>query len=330
MLRKFILKDTVTGSELVLPVTPTGYQVENGRKANSLDMYSVGQVNLPGEPVLLDETLECLLPARSYPFLSAGAGTDPWAYLERLTAWSNAGTVLRFVVSGTPVNEAVILGPIRYREQDGTNDVYCTIPLRGYRELAAQTYIQEATGNAARAVESGKTGESTYVVQAGDTLSGICRRFYGDAALYPKLAAVNGIANVSLISAGLVIRLPAMDGIKAVTATAESNGKVTTKAQETTQAAKTYKISVTFSGPSAYFGSGVITYSGSGKSGTNTVTDSAVSIVPEGAEAVVRWEARNGHSTDYRTVNGKRVTNDSRVAYLAAYRDHAIVIHWTR
>ncbi|MPN42336.1 hypothetical protein SDC9_189893 [bioreactor metagenome] len=74
----------------------------------------------------------------------------------------------------------------------------------------------------------------------------------------------------------------------------------------------------------------MITYSGSGKSGTNTVTDSAVSIVPEGAEVVVRWEARNGHSSDYRTVNGKRVTNANRVAYLTANRDHDLVIHWTR
>lgn len=207
MLRKLIFKDTETGAELVLPVTPEGYQVEHGRKANSLDMYSAGVINLPGEPVLLDETLECLLPAQDYPFLTPGAGTDPWAIIEQLERWSDNGTVLRFIVSDTPVNVPVILDPIRYREQDGTNDLYCTIPMRGYRELTAAE-VTEATGNAARAVEAAPVSQDTYVVQAGDTLSGIARRFYGDASLYAKLAAANEIKNPNLIHAGQVLTIP--------------------------------------------------------------------------------------------------------------------------
>lgn len=134
--------------------------------------------------MLLDTELTCLLPAQAYPFNQPGAGTNPWVYLEQLEKWSDAGTVLRFVVSGTPVNAAVLLDPIRYREQDGTGDLYCTIPLRGYRALAAETTESRRTGNGARTVEAEPERAETYTVAAGDTLSAICRRFYGDASLY--------------------------------------------------------------------------------------------------------------------------------------------------
>ena len=126
MARQFIFKDTETGRELVLPVTPGSYDIEHGRKAAGITMQESGDVNLPGPAVLLDTELTCLLPAQGYPFNQPGAGTNPWVYLEQLEKWSDAGTVLRFVVSGTPVNAAVLLDPIRYREQDGTGAVSYT------------------------------------------------------------------------------------------------------------------------------------------------------------------------------------------------------------
>ena len=215
MARQFIFKDTETGRELVLPVTPGSYDVEHGRKAAGITMQESGDVNLPGPAVLLDTELTCLLPAQGYPFNQPGAGTNPWGYLEQLEKWSDAGTVLRFVVSGTPVNAAVLLDPIRYREQDGTGDLYCTIPLRGYRALAVETTESRQTGNGARTVEAEPERAETYTVAAGDTLSAICRRFYGDATLYGRLAAANGIANPNLIHPGQVLRLPAREELPA-------------------------------------------------------------------------------------------------------------------
>ena len=81
MARQFIFKDTETGRELVLPVTPGSYDVEHGRKAAGITMQEAGDVNLPGPAVLLDTELTCLLPAQAYPFNQPGAGTNPWVYL---------------------------------------------------------------------------------------------------------------------------------------------------------------------------------------------------------------------------------------------------------
>ena len=53
-----------------------------------------------------------------------------------------------------------------------------------------------------------------YTVVAGDTLSALAVRFYGDAAFYPLIAKVNGIANPNVINVGhvLVIFVGRSDG----------------------------------------------------------------------------------------------------------------------
>ena len=154
----------------------------------------------------------------------------------------DAGTVLRFVVSGTPVNAAVLLDPIRYREQDGTGDLYCTIPLRGYRALAVETTESRQTGNGARTVEAEPERAETYTVAAGDTLSAICRRFYGDASLYGRLAAANGIANPNLIHPGQVLRLPAREELPAAATPSRSQQVAAATGTSYDSAQKKWKI----------------------------------------------------------------------------------------
>jgi hypothetical protein len=48
----------------------------------------------------------------------------------------------------------------------------------------------------------------TYVVRAGDTLSGIARQFYGDAKRWPEIQAANGITNPNLIHIGDRLTIP--------------------------------------------------------------------------------------------------------------------------
>jgi len=219
MRRLFIFRDTVTGEELVMPVTPPGYDILHGRRVTSVTMHGAGEVNLPGELALLDTTIDFILPAQGYGFNNAGAILNPFIYVEKFSRWSREGTVLRFIVSDTPVNGAVILQPITYREDDGTGDVTMTVPMKGYRYLEAETTQRTDTGNAARKVEQPPARQDSYTVVSGDTLSGICRRFYGNANLYSKLATVNGIKNPNLIFPGQVLQLPDITQLEGTQAT---------------------------------------------------------------------------------------------------------------
>lgn len=209
MERIIILKNTDTGQALTLPVTPSSYPMSAGRAVERLDMAQTGQIALPGLQSLFTGTLEFWLPARSYPFLTAGAVTKPAHYIGLLTTWSRDANVCRYIVTGADVNIPVLLGPLDYGESDGTNDVNCKLPLYEYRYLD-DAKVEAVTQNAGRSVDADTQPQTagSYTVVKGDSLWAICKKFYGDGSLAYKLATANGIKNPNLIYPGQVLTLP--------------------------------------------------------------------------------------------------------------------------
>lgn len=196
-----------------MPVTPAAYPAASGRSVERLDMGQTGQIALPGQKTLFAEVLEVMFPAQLYPFCTAGAVADPSYYLDLLSVWSNAGNVCRYIVVGANINFPVLLGSTEWEERDGSNDVYARIPLYEYRYLDAVRV--ESTQNNSRPSESSiqKTAAEGYIVVKGDSLWSICRKFYGDESLANKLAAANGIGNLSLLYPGQVLTIPPMESL---------------------------------------------------------------------------------------------------------------------
>ncbi|PKM71519.1 MAG: peptidoglycan-binding protein [Firmicutes bacterium HGW-Firmicutes-16] len=206
---KFILFDPAAADVLVFPVTPSGFEVSHGIRIETVNIHTLGDTALAGYGTLPSFKVDCMLPAKDYPFNQPEAATDPYSYTRKLEAWCDARTVLRFVITETPINSPVKIEDITYGEKDGTGDVYATVTLRKYRELSAVQTQSSATGNTMRLAEATAAVTSeTYTVKSGDTLSAIARKFYGDASLYPKLAKYNGIKNANIISIGQVIKIP--------------------------------------------------------------------------------------------------------------------------
>lgn len=236
MERKIILKNTETGQELTLPVTPASYPMAAGRAVERLDMAETGQIALPGLLSLFSEKLEVMLPAQLYPFCTAEAVADPDYYLELLSTWSREGHVCRYIVAGTAINSPVLLGPLEYGEDDGSNDVTVKIPLYEYRYLD-EVQVEQTTQNGSRPAENEgqATRADSYTVVSGDSLWAICKKFYGDGSLAYKLATANEIANPNLIYPGQVLTLPDLDTLSSLAATSapKSSG-----ATETTLEAK--------------------------------------------------------------------------------------------
>lgn len=244
MERVIILKNTDTGQALTLPVTPSGYPMAAGRAVERLDMAQTGQIALPGLKELFTGTLEFMLPARAYPFLTAGAVADPQHYIEQLTAWSADANVCRYIVTGTDINTPVLLGPLEYSEDDGTNDVNCKLPLYEYRYLD-EVQVEKVTQNAGRAVEATSQPQTagSYTVVKGDSLWAICKKFYGDGSLAYKLATANGIKNPNLIYPGQVLTLPDKDALAGYAATpvpaAAGTGSASSKSTDKTSSLST-------------------------------------------------------------------------------------------
>ena len=207
MERVIILRNTDKEQAVTLPVTPSSYPMAAGRAVERLDMAQTGQIALPGLKTLFTGTLEFMLPAQVYPFLTAGAAAQPAHYISLLTAWSREANVCRYIVTGTEVNIPVLLGPLEYGESDGTNDVNCRLPLYEYRPLD-EVKVEKVTQNSGKAVETPPPQASSYTVVKGDSLWAISKRVYGDGSLAYKLATANGIKNPNLIYPGQVLKLP--------------------------------------------------------------------------------------------------------------------------
>lgn len=209
--------DEKTGKELVLPVTPSGYTWERPNRVETIALDQIGEINLPGGIMMGSCTLDnVLLPTRLYSFCNPGAVDNPYVYLEQLERWSDAGNVVRFLVSGTPVNAPVLIERISQGERDGTNDLYISIRMMQYQ--APETPVLAAEGGGAQTSRDSSTGaaqERTYTIQSGDTLWGIAKKYYGSGTEYKKLAQANRdqIPNPNLIYPGQTIVIPASDSL---------------------------------------------------------------------------------------------------------------------
>jgi len=203
---KFIIKDTDKNSEMVLPVTPPSFEISHGINVETINIHTVGDVILPGYTTLSVIRIDCMFPAKQYPFCQPGTKTEPYKYIEKLKLWCDTHAILRFAISKTAVNIQTIITDLSYGEKDGTGDVYATINMREYRKLSVVQVNK--TGNKTRASEKNKLSIEKYVIKEGDNLSTICRKHYGKASLSTKLAKYNGIKNPNRIYAGHTLKLP--------------------------------------------------------------------------------------------------------------------------
>lgn len=203
--------------QVTLPVTPKSYTWGAGKSIEIVNISEVGDVTMAGKPTRYAGKIECMFPASAYPWLAPGAVVDPYYYVDIFATLAASGEVIRFIVSGTDVNAQALVESIDYTEQDGTGDVYATISLREWVDLAAVTVSNldtsagaGGTQNSGQAREQGQRGGEQYTVVAGDCLSVICRRYYGNSSskYYNALAKYNNIPNPHLIHAGDTLTIP--------------------------------------------------------------------------------------------------------------------------
>lgn len=195
---------------LVMPVTPGTYQWTVGKRVETININEMGDVYRPGGRTRFAGNFTFLLPAQNYPWMESGSRADPQYYLDYLNEWAIDDKTERMVITGTEINMLVYIEDVTQGEQDGTGDRYVTVSVREHSDLeAVEVATNSGTQNSSQpTAPSGKT--QSYTIVAGDTLSVICRRYYGksSAKYYNALAKYNGIKNPHLIYPGTTLRIP--------------------------------------------------------------------------------------------------------------------------
>ena len=210
------------GVSLVMPVTTGTYQWSVGKRMETINISEVGDVYRPGGRARFSGSFEFLLPAQEYPWMEAGSRADPQYYLDYLTTWAKDDKTVRLIITGTEINALVYLEEVTQEERDGTGDRYVTVSVREYTGLEAAEVSGGGGGRASvsSAPAVGNSGQTqSYTIAQGDTLSVICRRYYGQstAKYYNALAKYNGIKNPHLIHTGAVLKIPAENALLGVT-----------------------------------------------------------------------------------------------------------------
>ena len=213
------------GVSLVMPVTPGTYQWSVGKRMETINISELGDVSRPGGRARFSGGFEFLLPTQEYPWMEAGSRADPQYYLDYLTTWAKEDKTVRLIITGTEINALVYLEEVTQEERDGTGDRYVTVSVREYTSLEAAEVSSGGAGGGRASVPpvaptSGSSGQAqSYTIAHGDTLSVICRRYYGQstAKYYNALAKYNGIKNPHLIHTGAVLKIPAENALLGVT-----------------------------------------------------------------------------------------------------------------
>lgn len=199
------------GTELQLPVTPSGYTIPGTRNTKVVDLAQGAELLFVGNERLGTITLDdVLLPRQQYPF------AQPWVPQDRCRAWLekqlNEKRTLRYVITERNFSFACKLITAEFSERDGSGDLYVTLVLHKYVPPAAATDITKAAPAAATPVREdpppAKVETTQYTIKPGDNLWSLCQKHYSNGNLYKALAAYNGIKNPSLVFDGQIIKLP--------------------------------------------------------------------------------------------------------------------------
>lgn len=206
---KYVLK-TSSGS-FTLPVSPESFEMGINNNNTTVNINSLGDINLLGKRGLYSISLSSFFPNQYYYFCVTKPRA-PYYYIEVLQTALDNNDICQLIITGTNVNLACTIEDLKYGERDGSGDVYFTISLKEYREVEHKKVNSSVLSSNRARTTTKTTSERTYCVKKGDTLSGIAKSQTGSSSnwrtIYNDNKSVIG-GNPNLIYPGQVYKLRA-------------------------------------------------------------------------------------------------------------------------
>lgn len=165
-----------SGDSLSFPVSPSSFEVRSSYQNTTVDINSLGEMNMLGKRGLKTLTLKSFFPAQYYGFEQIYPQEDPYASIDRLEAMATSGQPCRISISGTSISMPCTIQNLSYGEKDGTGDIYFTVDLKEYRYFlpSAEDALNEATGLKSRVAST--VTERTISIYPGDDAMDVAAR----------------------------------------------------------------------------------------------------------------------------------------------------------
>lgn len=206
-----------------LPTNPEQIEISSTQAIEKYEILKLGQIAVPTHMELKEYSFECELPHRPLHYVeTSGDFKDADFYLRLFEQWRKEKTPIRFIASngiGDDINTLVLIEELTVVERAGEEgDKYISFKFLEYREFGKKSVvIVNSTTNIATVKKEESTpkvnpkSNSTYVVQSGDTLWAIAKKYYGNGNQYTKIYNANKdkIKNPNLIYPGQKLVIPA-------------------------------------------------------------------------------------------------------------------------
>ncbi len=195
MIFEFWLKNEKEQIDLLLPVTPSTYEITDSNSIEVVEATSIGDININGNRRAINVMLEGFFSVKneSYVNMQTYPVNNCIDYVELIKKWKNDKSIIRLIIADeevTKINSLFYIESITYSENHESNgDINYRISLKEYRELTApvETTIINDLPRANKQTPNAKT----YTVESGDNLHKIARKMYGDSKKWTNIYETN-------------------------------------------------------------------------------------------------------------------------------------------
>lgn len=212
---------------LRLPVLPSQFKLTTANGNTVVNVADFGELNLIGKTKLAELTLESFFPNQYYANLCEYSGfPDPYSCVNMIEKWRTSGKPIRVLLiqsAAKIVNMAATIESFTWGEQDGTGDVYYSLPLKEYR-FASPSVVQSgltitpqnytivgyynpdipSSRQTIRSIT--KSAPNSYTVKQDESIYTIAKRLTGNGANWYKISLINALISTT-VAAGTVLKL---------------------------------------------------------------------------------------------------------------------------
>lgn len=207
-----------------LPTNPEQIETSSVQAIQKYEILKLGQIAIPTHLELKEYGFECELPYTPRHYVeTSGNFRDADYYLNLFQEWRDQKATVRFIASNgisDDINTLVLIEELTTIEKAGEEgDKYIGLQLLEYREFGKKAIIVP-TPRSTRTATVAKREQPVppvspkssgyHVVQSGDSLWAVAKKYYGDGNQYNKIVNVNKdkIKNPSLIYPGQKLVIP--------------------------------------------------------------------------------------------------------------------------
>lgn len=175
------------------PFLPESVSFSSAVQYASYNILDLGAVAIPNgkelrsvswEGVFYGEARKDILPMRKW--------VEPKECQTLLSQWRDAGSVLKLVISETPINMDVTISSFQVTYAGAFGDYAYSIVFQEYRKPSIDVTKKKAKSTSkAKTTKRPTETPKTYKVKSGDTLWGIAQKYYSAGSQWKKIYNAN-------------------------------------------------------------------------------------------------------------------------------------------